>query len=122
MPFTRHGAVSAGITEDVRSALPRFRFTSTRFAASAAVLLAASVLAAEAHELDARARTQQLTALGRLRTPGAMDRLVQRLAAAPDVAEPAALALGVAARAKAPWPEAATPSMSPSRRRSDPTR
>ena len=46
MPFTRHGAVSAGITKGVRSALPRFRFTSTRFAASAAVVLAASVLAA----------------------------------------------------------------------------
>jgi cyclophilin family peptidyl-prolyl cis-trans isomerase/HEAT repeat protein len=71
--------------------------------------LAEAVLAAEAHELDAGARTQELTALGRLRTPAAMDRLVQRLAAEPDIAEPAALALGVAARAKAPWPEAATP-------------
>jgi cyclophilin family peptidyl-prolyl cis-trans isomerase/HEAT repeat protein len=70
--------------------------------------LADAVLAAEAHEMDAFARTQQLTALGRLRTPSAMDRLVQRLSAAPDVAEPAALALGVAARAKTPWPEAAT--------------
>ncbi len=71
--------------------------------------LSEAVLAAEAHEMDGRARTQQLTALGRLRTPAALDRLVQRLAAEPDVAEPAALALGVAARAKAPWPEAATP-------------
>jgi len=71
--------------------------------------LASAVLAAESHELDGRARTQALTALGRLRTPAAMDRLVQRLAAAPDVAEPAALALGVAARAKTAWPEAATP-------------
>jgi cyclophilin family peptidyl-prolyl cis-trans isomerase/HEAT repeat protein len=71
--------------------------------------LADAVLAAEAHEMDAAARTQQLTALGRLRTPSAMDRLVQRLSAAPEVAEPAALALGVAARAKTPWPEAATP-------------
>jgi cyclophilin family peptidyl-prolyl cis-trans isomerase/HEAT repeat protein len=67
------------------------------------------VLAAEEHETDTQARTQQLTALGRLRTAAAMDRLVQRLAAEPDVAEPAALALGIAARAKAPWPEAATP-------------
>ena len=74
--------------------------------------LAEAVLAAEAHELDGNARTQQLTALGRLRTPAALDRLVQRLAAAPDVAEPAALALGVAARAKSPWPEAATPLLS----------
>lgn len=71
--------------------------------------LADAVLAAEAHELDEAARTQQLTALGRLRTPAALDRLVQRLAAAPEVAETAALALGVAARAKATWPEAATP-------------
>ncbi|MGO8971660.1 MAG: peptidylprolyl isomerase [Myxococcaceae bacterium] len=70
--------------------------------------LAAAVLAAEAHELDAAARTQELTALGRLRTPAALDRLVQRLAGAPDIAEPAARALGVAARAKASWPEAAT--------------
>lgn len=76
---------------------------------AARIQLADAVLAAEAHELDARARTQELTALGRLRTPAAMDRLVQRLAAVPEVAEPAALALGVAARAKAPWPEAATP-------------
>jgi cyclophilin family peptidyl-prolyl cis-trans isomerase/HEAT repeat protein len=71
--------------------------------------LADAVLSAEAHEPDAAARTEQLTALGRLRTPSAMDRLVQRLSAAPEVAEPAVLALGVAARAKAPWPEAATP-------------
>ena len=71
--------------------------------------LADAVLAAEAHEPDAAARTEQLTALGRLRTPSAMDRLVQRLSAAPELAEPAVLALGVAARAKAPWPEAATP-------------
>lgn len=71
--------------------------------------LANAVLANEAHETDAAARTQQLTALGRLRTPSAMDTLVQRLSAPADVAEPAALALGVAARAKAPWPEAATP-------------
>ncbi len=70
--------------------------------------LSDAVLAAEAHELDEKARTQQLTALGRLRTQAALDRLVQRLAAAPDVAEPAALALGVAARGKAPWPEVAT--------------
>jgi len=71
--------------------------------------LAEAVLDAEEHEGDAHARTQELTALGRLRTPSAVDRLVQRLAAEPDVAEPAALALGVAARAKVPWPEAATP-------------
>jgi cyclophilin family peptidyl-prolyl cis-trans isomerase/HEAT repeat protein len=71
--------------------------------------LADAVLAAESHELDGLARTQQLTALGRLRTPAAMDRLVQRLTAAPELAEPAALALGVAARAKTAWPEAATP-------------
>jgi cyclophilin family peptidyl-prolyl cis-trans isomerase/HEAT repeat protein len=71
--------------------------------------LADAVLSAEEHETDAHARTQELTALGRLRTPAALDRLVGRLAAEPDVAEPAARALGVAARAKAPWPEAATP-------------
>jgi cyclophilin family peptidyl-prolyl cis-trans isomerase/HEAT repeat protein len=71
--------------------------------------LAEAVLQAETHEMDGKARTQQLTALGRLRTPAALDRLVQRLAAEPEVAEPATLALGVAARAKAPWPEAATP-------------
>jgi cyclophilin family peptidyl-prolyl cis-trans isomerase/HEAT repeat protein len=71
--------------------------------------LAEAVLQAETHEMDSKARTQQLTALGRLRTPAALDRLVQRLAAEPEVAEPATLALGVAARAKAPWPEAATP-------------
>jgi cyclophilin family peptidyl-prolyl cis-trans isomerase/HEAT repeat protein len=71
--------------------------------------LAGAVLAAEARELDADARTQELTALGRLRTPGALERLVLRLGNAPEIAEPAATALGVAARAKAPWPEAATP-------------
>lgn len=76
---------------------------------AARVQLADAVLSAETHEMDTKARTQQLTALGRLRTPAALDRLVQRLAAEPDVAEPATLALGVAARAKAPWPEAATP-------------
>jgi cyclophilin family peptidyl-prolyl cis-trans isomerase/HEAT repeat protein len=71
--------------------------------------LADAVLAAEARELDAAARLQQLTALGRLRTPAALDRLVQRLAAEPEVAERAATALGVAARAKATWPQTATP-------------
>jgi cyclophilin family peptidyl-prolyl cis-trans isomerase/HEAT repeat protein len=71
--------------------------------------LAEAVLAAEAHELDVDARMEQLAALGRLRTPEALDRLVQRLAAEPKVAERAATALGVAARAKAPWPETATP-------------
>jgi cyclophilin family peptidyl-prolyl cis-trans isomerase/HEAT repeat protein len=73
------------------------------------VQLADAVLAAEVREADAEARSQELTALGRLRTPPALDRLVQRLAAEPEIAERAATALGVAARAKAPWPEAATP-------------
>ena len=71
--------------------------------------LADAVLAAEGRELDAAARLQELAALGRLRSPAAIDRLVQRLAAEPEVAEQAATALGVAARAKAPWPQAATP-------------
>lgn len=71
--------------------------------------LADAVLAAESRELDGAARLQQLAALGRLRTPAALDRLVQRLAAEPEVAERAATALGVAARAKAAWPQTATP-------------
>jgi cyclophilin family peptidyl-prolyl cis-trans isomerase len=70
--------------------------------------LTEAVLAAEAHEMDVDARLEQLAALGRLRTPEALDRLVQRLAAEPRVAERAATALGVAARAKAPWPQTAT--------------
>jgi branched-chain amino acid transport system substrate-binding protein len=45
MPFTRHGTVSTGITEDVRSALPRPR-SGARLAAGAAALLGVSVLAA----------------------------------------------------------------------------
>lgn len=84
--------------------------------------LAAALLSAEARESDPAARLSQLDALGRVRTPAALARLVQRLDgppgqpaeakdAPPEVPTHAAVALGVAARARAEVPEAARPGL-----------
>ena len=85
-------------------------------------LLAHAVLDAEAKETDAAARLAEIDALGRVRTPAALARLVVLLAVPTghpvdendprtDVAPRAAIALGVAARAKAPVPESARPGL-----------
>jgi cyclophilin family peptidyl-prolyl cis-trans isomerase/HEAT repeat protein len=60
--------------------------------------LADGLLAAEADEADPAARLALLEAMGRLVTPATQERLVARLAAAPDVQARAALSLGAAAK------------------------
>jgi cyclophilin family peptidyl-prolyl cis-trans isomerase/HEAT repeat protein len=74
-------------------------------------LLARALLTAEAKEVDAPAQLAELEALGRVRTPEALERLSQRLALrteeSPERATRAALSLGVALRAKAPAPQSA---------------
>jgi len=81
-------------------------------------LLARALLEAEAKETDAAARLHIVDALGRVRTPATIERLVLLLAIPTgqraDEADPrsevpvrAATALGVAARAQAPVPNAA---------------
>ena len=85
-------------------------------------LLARALLDAEAKETDAAARLLEADALGRVRTPAALERLVVLLAVPTgqrvdendprsEVPVRAAVALGVAARAKAPVPDAARPGL-----------
>jgi cyclophilin family peptidyl-prolyl cis-trans isomerase/HEAT repeat protein len=85
-------------------------------------LLSSALLEAEAKEADAAARLQEVDALGRVRTPGSIVRLVLLLAIPTgqraDEADPrsevpvrAAIALGVAARAQAGVPGAARPGL-----------
>ncbi len=85
-------------------------------------LLARALLDAEAKETDAAARLLEVDALGRVRTPAALERLALLLAvptgqrvdendARTEVPVRAAIALGVAARAKAPVPDAARPGL-----------
>ncbi|RPH72898.1 MAG: peptidyl-prolyl cis-trans isomerase [Myxococcaceae bacterium] len=85
-------------------------------------LLAQALLDAEAKETDATARLLEVDALGRVRTPAALERLTLLLAVPTgqraDETDPrsevpvrAAIALGVAARAKAPVPDSARPGL-----------
>ena len=85
-------------------------------------LLAGVLLDAEAREPDPATRLLEIDALGRVRTPAALERLAQRLAVPTgqpadgsdprsEVAVHAATALGVAARAKASVPESARPGL-----------
>jgi cyclophilin family peptidyl-prolyl cis-trans isomerase/HEAT repeat protein len=85
-------------------------------------LLSRALLEAEAKETDGAARLAEVDALGRVRTPAALERLVLLLAVPTghpvDERDPrsevpvrAAIALGVAARAKAALPEAARPGL-----------
>lgn len=60
--------------------------------------LTAGLLGAEAQEADATVRLSLLEALGRVGTPAAQARLVDRLSSSPDVQARAALALGVSAK------------------------
>jgi cyclophilin family peptidyl-prolyl cis-trans isomerase/HEAT repeat protein len=85
-------------------------------------LLARALLDAEAKETDAAARLLEVDALGRVRTPATLERLVLLLAVPTglraDEKDPrsevpvrAAIALGVAARARAAVPDAARPGL-----------
>jgi HEAT repeat protein len=85
-------------------------------------LLARALLDAEAKETDAAARLLEVDALGRVRTPATLERLVLLLAVPTglraDEQDPrsevpvrAAIALGVAARARAAVPDAARPGL-----------
>lgn len=85
-------------------------------------LLARALLDAEAKETDAAARLLEVDALGRVRTPATLDRLALLLAvptgqrvdendARTEVPVRAAIALGVAARAKAAVPGSARPGL-----------
>ena len=85
-------------------------------------LLTRALLEAEAKETDGSAHLEQVDALGRVRTPSALVRLILLLAVPTghpvdekdlrtEVPVRAAIALGGAARAKAPVPEAARPGL-----------
>lgn len=67
------------------------------------------ILAREEVETDAATRLALLEAMGRVATPALVERLVERLGASPDERARAALALGVAQRAKAVLPARAFP-------------
>ena len=84
--------------------------------------LARGLLDAEAKETDGAARLSEIDALGRVRTAATLERLVLLLGAPPgqalEAADPrsdppvrAAIALGVAARAKAKVPDGARPGL-----------
>ena len=86
------------------------------------VLLSHALLDAEAKETDAAARLLEVDGLGRVRTSAAIERLIVLLALSTgqrvDEKDPrsevpvrAAIALGVAARAKAPVPDRARPGL-----------
>ncbi|MGV3619771.1 MAG: HEAT repeat domain-containing protein [Archangium sp.] len=62
--------------------------------------LANALLEKEGAETDAATRVAILEAMGRVATPALVERLVDRLGGAPDVAGRAALSIGVAAKAK----------------------
>ncbi len=76
--------------------------------------LVEKLLAAEANEADLSVRQVQLEALGKLATPAAVDRLVERLyGTPPEIEAQAALSLGVAAKRGAQLPPKALTALSP---------
>ncbi|PZR17663.1 MAG: peptidyl-prolyl cis-trans isomerase [Archangium gephyra] len=70
-----------------------------------------ALLEKEGPESDAATRVAMLEAMGRVATPQLVERLVDRLGGAPDVAGRAALSIGVAAKSKVPVTSRAFPAL-----------